>query len=213
MGIRHFIKYFPDFVLITIRGDFIGDAVILKSTFGRFEPSFEVKDFISGRRHLFPDYSDIEFKSFQPGTFGHAYHQFMKDRKLSPFRFSGSYADLLEKNYLPIFYASVHDFFHVLTGYDTTFAGEAGVWAFVAAQNISPQAMKAHRMAQLFFPVISPLKTSLIRQAGREGLKMGKSASQILTMDFRKELEKPLEEVRSRYAIKPTMIKEIEISQ
>jgi ubiquinone biosynthesis protein Coq4 len=41
------------------------------------------------------------------------------------------------ENYLAVLYTSVHDIVHVLTGCNTSLAGEAAVWGFMAGQGIS----------------------------------------------------------------------------
>lgn len=209
MGVLSTIRYLPKFIEVVTKGEFTGDAVILKSTFGKFEPSVNIKDFIEERKHIVPDFSDVDFSSFAKGSFGESYYQFMKAHGLKPFRFSGRYTDLMEKNYLPVFYASVHDFIHVLTGYDTSFAGEAGVWAFISAQNISPQAYRANKIAQILFPIAKPSQRKLIRRAGVEGSLMGLASNPLLKMDFRNEFGRPLDELRASYKIKPTSIHEI----
>jgi hypothetical protein len=53
----------------------------------------------------------------------------MQRNRLRAFRFSGKYQDLIEQHFLAIWYTAVHDLVHVLTGYETTWVGEAGVWA------------------------------------------------------------------------------------
>lgn len=209
MGLFEVIKYLPEFIRTIRNGEFTGDAVILKSTFGKFEPSEDIREFILSQCQKVPDFSEIEFEAFSVGTFGYAYNSFMQQQGLKPFRFSGRYKHLMSQNYLPVFCASVHDFYHVLTGYDASYAGEAGVWSFVEAQKISPQAGRAKKLAQLFFPLRKPSQRRVINLAIEEGQRMGLSAGLILKMDFRTELSRPLSEVRARYNVVPTSIPEI----
>jgi ubiquinone biosynthesis protein COQ4 len=206
MAILEIMRYFPEFIKILRKGDYTGDAVILKSLFGKFEPSPKVASLIEGISHSPPDFSDIDFMSMPTGSFGWSYGHFMMQQNLKPFRFSGKYKDLMVRNYLPIFYASVHDFFHVLTGYDTSLAGEAGVWGFVAGQEISPQAKGAYNLTQLLYPIVNPRQRQLIRRAGTEGFQNGQKAHLVLSIDFRAEFPRPLSEIRSKYNIVPTGI-------
>jgi hypothetical protein len=149
------IKYLFEFMKLLRDGTYTGDAVILKSMFGRFEPSSEIEGFIKSISNHPPDYSDVDFANVPNGSFGAAYGKFMIQQGLKPFRFSGKYNDLMSRNYLPIFYASIHDFFHVLNG---------------------------------------------------------KAAKLVLSMNFREEFRKPLQEVRLRYQITPTVLEEIKFS-
>ncbi len=200
------IKSLPTFVKIVRKGEFIGDSVILKSQFGRFDPSPQLSDFVESAKSRVPDFSDIDFRSMPPGSFGHEYFRFMTLENLKPFKFSGKYLDIMSENYLPILYATVHDFFHVLAGYDASLAGEAAVWGVVAGQNISPQAERAVKMAKLLYPMVSPTKRKLIVQAANEGVAIGRSARPLITMDFRANFPRLLADVRRDFAVSPTQI-------
>ena len=92
----------------------------------------------------------------------------------------------------------------VLTGYDTSLAGEAGVWAFVAGQGFSPNAQSAAKLTQILYPIVSPLQRKWIRAAYIEGRQNGAAARSLIKVDFKQEFLSPLEEVRRRYNVKPT---------
>lgn len=195
-----FLNFFKFFKILS-KKEFLGDAVIIKSTWSKFEPSDDLKDFIQQKKHVIPDFSDIDFSTFPSGSFGEAYHRYMMKEKLTPFRFSGKYQHLMSQNYLAVYYASVHDFIHVLTGFDTSYAGETAVWGFVAGQNISPKAKQAYHMARWFFPLICPWQWNYIHQLGHLGFKMGQDTRPVIKINFRDEFHHSLQKVREKYHI------------
>lgn len=199
------LRLFRELLEVKREGRYLGDLVLLKNSVfpGTFEPTPEIARFLEGFERP-PAWVDLDFSTFPPGSFGAAYGAFMSARGLSPFRFSGRYDHLIKSLKLITLYSSVHDLYHVLTDYDTSFAGEAGVWGFVKGQGISPQAARAVAVSRWLFPLAAPRSWRAIRAASDEGYELGQAAKQILTMDFAAELPRPLEEVRRRYGIGTT---------
>jgi len=188
-------------------GEYLGDLSTLRASLnlGSFEPTPEVRSFLDSWSDV-PDFSAFNFESMPEGSLGWAYNKFLACNGLKPFRFSGRYLDLMNQHKLVVRYASVHDIFHVLTGYDTSLAGETGVWAFVAGQGFSPNALTAAKLTQILYPIISPFQRKWIRAAYLEGRKNGASARCLIAVDFKNEFLCPLEEIRSRYNVKPTQL-------
>ena len=74
----------------------------------------------------------------EPDTYGYAYARFIQEQKLTPIRMPGNLpADMVARNAFVVRYGIIHDMVHVLTGFDASWPGEVGVWAFVGAQNYS----------------------------------------------------------------------------
>lgn len=186
--------------------EYFGDGVILKASLKPLLPTPAAAARLAGLRKVAPDFSDLDFGAMPAGSFGAAYAQFMKDFGLRPFRFSGRFGDLLEQNYLAVLYACVHDFFHVLAGFDTSLAGEAGVWAFAAAQDFTPAARTAVRMTRLLYPLVQPLRRRQILAASDQGLAAGREAQPLLFQDFRALFPRPLEEVRASLGVRPASV-------
>jgi ubiquinone biosynthesis protein Coq4 len=195
-------RLFRELLRVKREGRYFGDLVLLKNTVfpGSFEPTPELAQALVGFERP-PAWVDMDFSKLPPGSFGAAYDAFMRANGLSPFRFSGRYDHLIEDLKLIALYSSVHDLYHVLTGYDTSLAGEAGVWGFVKGQGISPQADRAVTASRWIFPLLAPWSWRAIREASDEGYALGRAARQILTMDFAAELPRPLDEVRARYHV------------
>ena len=198
---------FKEFIKVYREGEYLGDLSTLRASMnlGSFKPTSEVGAFLESWNDV-PDFSEYDFESMPVGSLGAAYNNFLKHNKLKHFRFSGRYVELMKQHKLVVRYASVHDIFHVLTGYDTSFAGEAGVWAFVAGQGFSPDALKAARLTQIIYPLLNPFQRKWIRAAYAEGFQNGAAAECLITVDFKNEFLRPLDEVRTHYKVKPTQI-------
>jgi ubiquinone biosynthesis protein Coq4 len=201
------LEILREMVKVWKSGEYFGDLVVLKTSLGMgsLKPSPEIQTFLDSYESV-PDFSDIDFESLPENSLGKAYIEFLQKNHLKPLRFSNRYLDLMKQHKLAILYTSVHDIFHVLTGFDTSLAGEAGVWSFVAAQNISPQAETAAKAAKFIYPLISPFQRKRILAACEEGSRNGKAAQCLLKVDFKQEFSRSLIEVRSRYGVKVTEI-------
>ena len=65
--------------------------------------------------------------------------QFLETNHIQPLTLSPTTrTELHNAPLLAVRYPILHDAFHILLGFDTSLAGELGVWAFVAAQHYSP---------------------------------------------------------------------------
>src|SRR5690606_31365296 len=83
----------------------------------------------------FPDIDPVPLRELPRGTLGREYIALLDANGLTPFRISAQLDPaLLDRHAFVARYSLVHDIFHVLTGFDTSWSGELGVWAFVAAQ-------------------------------------------------------------------------------
>lgn len=188
-------------------GVYWGDAAVLKTEVmgGGFSPSESLRPALDALTDR-PDFSEIDFSGFAEGTLGQAYGQFMRLHGLKPLRFSGDYPELELKHRLVARYTALHDLFHVLTGYDTSWAGEAGVWSFVAGQGISPAAERAARWVKVFYPFLSPWNTARIHAACAEGRRNGRGAESLILVDFAPLFPQPLQDVRKQLRVIPTAL-------
>jgi ubiquinone biosynthesis protein Coq4 len=130
-----------------------------------------------------------------PETLGGAYGRFMVARDLRPESLPDRY-DGSDMDYLLAHFYETHDLWHVVTGFDTDPAGEAGLQAFYLAQQRS----------YLPFFVISAilLNTAIYAYEDKharldaiaEGWRLGKQARCLVGLDWRPLLERDLERVR-----------------
>ena len=95
-----------------------------------------VKEFLDQRYEPKPQSLD-QLISLPPSSFGHQWAQFMLDNKLNPSFFKNLDSDDI-RSYVINRLHDTHDMWHVILGFDTSEAGEAGMNAFTYAQAGSP---------------------------------------------------------------------------
>lgn len=136
------------------------------------------------------------------GTLGREYVEFISARGLHPFVVDPSLdRDVIERNIGIARYAILHDVFHVLTGFDTHWAGELGVWAFVAAQRYEPMHRFALIMGCVLYPFLAPLQIPRLWKNLRRGLAMGRRADRLLLLPLERWWARPVAELRAELHI------------
>ena len=100
----------------------------------------------------------------------------------------------------------LHDFLHVLTGYDSSPRGEIGLQAFSLAQFQFPYfamwiSTTTAQMTYLRPQSIVPLMDSIC-----DGWQLGRRTAQISLHRWEDELERPLAEIRDEWSIEPTAL-------
>lgn len=144
-----------------------------------------------------PDVDPGALRALPEGTLGRAYVTFLDAHGLRPFRLPPDVdPELVERNLLTARYSLVHDVFHVLTGFDTSWAGELGVWGFVAAQGYARFHWVAVAMACVLYPVLAPLQVFALARNLRRGVRDGLRAKPLLFQRFEDLWAVPLDDVR-----------------
>ncbi len=133
-------------------------------------------------------------------TLGGAYARYLRKRDLSP----ESIPDLPASGdieYMIAHYYETHDLWHVLTGFDTDPAGEAGVQAFLLAQSRSYLPLLV-LSSILLNTVLYAYEDRVARlDALTRGWLLGRAAKSFVGVDWRPYLARPLDEVRREFAI------------
>jgi ubiquinone biosynthesis protein Coq4 len=177
----------------------IGDVPALKSelTCARARPEIEARlDAVRGDHPVI----DLEAAAALPAsTFGFQYAQFLHENGLSPIVLTGNLPpDLVARNAFVIRYGAIHDMVHVLTGFDTSWPGEIGVWSFVGAQNYSLGFRITAWVALLVAPFRCPLQ---LRRAWRcfwRGRALGRQAELLLPLKLEDRFPLDLAQVRAQ---------------
>ena len=145
---------------------------------------------------------DLEKLSQLPkGTLGHEYAQHMKENNIQPLKISPDLKEEAERDPFALRYTLIHDIFHILLGFDTTLAGEMGVFGFTASQNYSRMLKIAEPLILLFFCLIEPYKTKEIWQSDRVGKALGKQTECLLVYPFEKNWARPIDDVRAELGL------------
>ena len=147
-------------------------------------------------RGYYPEIVLSELEQLPPGTFGYEYAAFVKCNCLKPINISPELAEIAQNNVFALRYAITHDMFHVLLGFDTSYAGEIGVLAFAAAQRYSRSQAFSLRIATWLYPLLAPQQFNRIFKNKRRGKQMGEKANFLLNYRFEDSWAKPLTALR-----------------
>lgn len=178
-----------------------GDFAILKSDlFGaKVNPTVEAK-----LQHVVGYHPHInleELSKYPQGTFGREYAEHMRENNLKPFNISPELEDIARRNVFALRYVVTHDIFHLLLGFDTSYAGEIGVLAFAAAQNYSKSLKISLLLAKFLYPIIAPKQRQAIFANVEKGLELGKKAQFLLGYRFEEHWEEPINKIRNRLGL------------
>ena len=174
-----------------------GDAAAMKTAaFGnRAYP--EVERELAALENPYPNIDLAALRRHSEHTFGRAYAAHMDACGLTPFHVSPEVAaELGPSQILGVRYVLLHDAFHVLLGFDTSWPGELGVWSFVSAQRYSEDFDRAVRLARRFYPLLAPKKKDELRAADARGQRLGQTAPRLLMAPMETLFDAPLDTVR-----------------
>lgn len=175
----------------------LGDFAILKADAMGATASPEVEAQLAAVRGWMPRIDLAALRALPDGTFGREYARHMDHNGLAPFEVSPGLEDEVRRNTFVVRYALTHDIFHLLLGFDTSWAGELGVLAFAAAQRYSGHLSLSLTIARVLYRLRDPRHWRAIGQAGRRGWAMGERAPFLLGVRFEEQWDRPLHEVRA----------------
>lgn len=142
-----------------------------------------------------------KLKEFPEGSLGREYERHLATNNIEHLRVSPSVVEQLKDNPYAILFAQTHDLHHVLTGFDTSLAGEAGVAAFNVGQGIGPVHERTWDFAKYFYFIAAPSQVKEIRSNLKLGYSMGIKASLLLEIKLEKLLPLSLAEARIKVGI------------
>ncbi|YAF95824.1 MAG: Coq4 family protein [Nodularia sp. CChRGM 3473] len=184
----------------------LGDFAILKSElFGaKFSPEVASKLQEVGGYH--PPIDLEKLSQYPQGSFGREYADHMKVNSLKPFNVSSELEDVARRNVFALRYVITHDIFHVLLGFDTSYAGEIGVLAFAVEQNYSPSLKIGLWIAKWLYPILAPQQFKEIFSNLHKGRKLGRTAEFLLSYRFEEHWEDAITDLRKRLSLPPVKI-------
>jgi ubiquinone biosynthesis protein Coq4 len=95
-----------------------------------------------------------------------------------------------------------HDFWHVLTGYDTSLEGEIAIQAFMTGQNCMPLSVVIIAGALAHFIENNPERATDVMRTMSEAFQLGTRAKNLMAVPVLERLKEPLEQVRCDLNIK-----------
>lgn len=158
-----------------------------------------------------------ELATCKPGTLGHGYHKFIVDNKLEA-NLGKNYRDMNEKlhesgkldrlpedlSYMMIRGFQIHDFQHVLVGYDSSPLGELRLAAFYLAQLRFPYHAMRMAVTTAHMAYVNPKITVDAMDAIVEGWAFGRASRNINFTIWEDEIHTPLTELRQRFNLQTT---------
>jgi ubiquinone biosynthesis protein Coq4 len=178
----------------------LGDVVVLKLDALAAAPKGVDETLDALERGAFaPDLGVLRL--LPAGSLGREYARFLDANGIVPLAVSPAVRDRFRRNPYALRYTSTHDLHHVLAGFDTGLAGEAGVLAFNVGQGVAPLSRAMLRLVRVVYTILSPTQARAIANNVRVGLEMGKSAALVIASPVESYLEEPLAEVRRRLRI------------
>lgn len=141
--------------------------------------------------------TDLRSQPF--GSFGYVLAEFLDTNHIQPLTLSSTAKeDLQHVPLLAIRYPILHDAFHVLLGFDTSLAGELGVWSFVAAQNYCAAFDRAAGVGRWFTRVLMPWQWKRLGEFESRGRQLGEQAVCVIAEPLEEYWAMPLEDVKRR---------------
>lgn len=152
-----------------------------------------------------------------PGTLGHAYRRFILDNKLEQ-NLGRNYRAFNEQltrsgkldrlppdlSYMMVRGFQIHDFLHVLTGYEATHQGELALAAFYLAQLRFPYHAMRVAVTTAHMAFVRPGLIVDAMDAFVDGWSFGRSARNLNFERWEDELDTPLEVLRARMKLNRT---------
>ncbi|MBE9029139.1 hypothetical protein IQ266_05100, partial [filamentous cyanobacterium LEGE 11480] len=130
---RRFIQAIRDYY----RTGKTGDIAFLKTALLGRGASRSVKHKLQALGDYAPEIDLAQLRHMPAGTLGYAYAQHMERAGIQPLRISPDLQAAAQRSPFGRRYTATHDILHVLLGFDTSYAGEMGIYAFTVAQGFS----------------------------------------------------------------------------
>lgn len=178
------------------RNSNVGDFALLKADAIGAKANPAIADKMEQIRGYYPLINLSQLIQLPSGTFGHEYAFYMQRNRLQPLNISPELAETAQNNPFALRYAVTHDMFHLLLGFDTSYAGEIGVLAFAAEQKYSKSQAISLAIARVLYPILAPRQFKAIQANMRRGRSLGRQADFLLNYRFEDRWATPLSVLR-----------------
>ncbi|WP_414565778.1 MULTISPECIES: Coq4 family protein [unclassified Anabaena] len=195
--IKRFIKAIKDYYTLGQAGD----IAFLKFEMFGMSANPDVVAQMQDLAGYYPSIDLEELRQLPEGTLGYEYAQHMLKNGIQPLEIS---ADLREEASLSPFglrYTLTHDVFHVLLGFDTSYAGEMGVAAFMIAQDYSKLLNVFNPVMTFLYPLIFRSQGQQMRSNIRRGKALGEQATCLLAYRFEENWGRAIADIRAELGL------------
>ncbi|MEO0456614.1 MAG: Coq4 family protein [Cyanobacteria bacterium P01_A01_bin.114] len=179
----------------------VGDAAFLRTqVIGMSANPNVVAQLKKWAGHI-PDINLDQLSQLPSHTLGHQYAHHMKANNIQPLQISPDLQPEAQQSPFALRFTLSHDVFHVLLGFDTSYAGEAGVLAFTMAQNYSFALSAYQPVLTLLYPLIFSTEADQMRANIRKGETLGQRASCLLAYPFEQNWSRPIAAIRTELGL------------
>lgn len=195
--IKRYIKAIKDYFT---KGE-VGDIAFLKFEIFGLGANPEVLAQLQDFAGYYPSINLEKLSQLPQGTLGYEYAQHMHKCGIQPLEISQDLREEADSHLFALRYTVTHDIFHVLLGFDTTYAGEMGVFAFTIAQNYSKTMNALEPLITSVYPLIFINQAKQMRANIRKGKALGKKARCLLTYRFEDNWARAIADIRSELGL------------
>jgi ubiquinone biosynthesis protein Coq4 len=178
----------------------LGDVVVLKLD-ALSRPPAGIAERLEAVRGYAPEQDLARLRALPAGTLGREYARFLDKNGIEPLVISDAVKERFRANPFALRYTVTHDLHHVLTGFDTGLAGEAGNFAFSVGQGAAPGTGWLLWWTRIVYSILSPSQARRIWHNIRIGRELGRKATLLIAQPIESYFEEPLGAVRARFGI------------
>lgn len=184
----------------------LGNQLLSQKSLGDYQERYLKNEEIASMVQKKQGYKKIDFeelKSCPQDSLGWAYYQFVTTNQLNFTFFEKETKDPIksDKDYIVYRIRQTHDLWHLVTGFDTSQEGEAGLIAFYYAQLKSPLSALIVGLAIIHFLLKRPKDLPTLFDSITLGWSMGKSAKSLLPYPWEENWNTSLSSIRLKHHI------------
>ncbi|MEL6164797.1 MAG: Coq4 family protein [Cyanobacteria bacterium J06628_3] len=195
--IKRVIKAYVDYFT---KGD-AGDAGLVEAELYGIGLNSQVEAKLQDFIGYYPTINLEQLSQLPEGTLGYEYAQHMQECGIQPLEISQDLQKEADKNPFALRYIVTHDIFHILLGFDVSYAGEVGVFAFTVGQNYSKMLNLIYPLVLLISCIIAPTQIKKTFANNRRGKILGKQAECLLVYRFEENWARPIEDIRKELGL------------
>ena len=194
---RRFIKAIKDYY----QNGEAGDIAFLKIELLRIAGNPDVMVQLQDVTGYYPTVDLEKLFRLPEGTLGYEYAQHMKKYNIHPLEISPDLIEAAKANPFALRFTATHDIFHILLGFDTTYAGEVGVLGFMIGQGYSKFLNAYEPLVRHLYPLIFRSQAKQIRANLKRGKALGEQAQCLLAYRFEENWSRPIEDIRAELGL------------
>jgi ubiquinone biosynthesis protein Coq4 len=178
----------------------LGDVVVLKLD-ALAAPPKGIAARLAPVRGYAPSHDLAALRALPEGTLGREYARFLDANGIEPLVISADVRERFRDNPFALRYTTTHDLHHVLTGFDTGLAGEAGNFAFSVGQGAAPGRGAMLWATRIVYALMSPSQARRLWHNIRVGCELGRKAALVIAQPIESWFAEPLAQVRAKLGI------------